>query len=165
MPNALAHQGLLPSATNPGACNNATPSGCAAVPVDPRVERFLALLPPTNGVDNGNGTGDLITANEGSTTENLGILRIDHNFSNSHSLLGRYMIDDSSSRVPYFGTPPGTYVPGFPTLHQARNQYFTVQDRSNLGPQMLNELRFGINRTTASSSVVDTHDFRGRNAL
>jgi len=157
VPNTLAHQGLLPSSANPGACNNAAPNGCVAVAVDPRVEQFLALLPPTNGADNGDGTGDLITANKGSITENLGVVRIDHNFSNSHSLFGRYMIDDSSSGVPYFGTPPGTYVPGFPTVHQARNQYFTVQDRSNLRPETLNELRFGINRTTASSSVVDTH--------
>jgi hypothetical protein len=156
VPNASAHEGLLPSSTDPGACNTA-PSGCVAVTVDPRVQQFLALLPPTNGMDNGDGTGDLITANKGSTIENLGIARIDHNFSSSHSLIGRYMIDDSSSGVPYFGTPPGTYVPGFPLLHQARNQYFTVQDRSNLGKEMLNELRFGINRTTASSSVVDTH--------
>jgi len=156
-PDALAHQGLLPSATDPGACNNATPSGCIAIPVDPRIEQFLALLPPTNGADNGDGTGGLISANKGSTTENLGTIRIDHNFSNSHSLFGRYMIDDSSSVVPYIGTPPGTYVPGFPALHQARNQYFTVQDRRNLGQEMLNELRFGINRTTASSSIVNTH--------
>src|SRR5262249_53695382 len=83
--------------------------------------------------------------------------RLDHNFSNTHSLFGRYIIDDSSSLIPYFGTPPGTYVPGFPTLHQARNQYFTVQDRRNFGHGILNELRLGINRTTASSSIVDTH--------
>ena len=157
VPNALAHEGLLPSATNPDACNHSVQNGCVAVMVDPRVEQFLALLPASNGADNGDGTADLITANKGSTTENLGVLRIDHNFSNSHSLFGRYMIDDSSSVVPYFGTPPGTYVPGFPVLHQARNQYFTVQDRSNLGHEMLNELRFGINRTTASTSIVDTH--------
>ena len=157
VPNALAHQGLLPSSTNPGACTNAAPNGCIAIPVDSRVEQFLALLPLANGADGGDGTGDLITANKGSTTENLGIARIDHNFSNSHSLFARYMIDDSSSVVPYFGTPPGTYIPGFPTLHQARNQYFTVQDRSNLGRDKLNELRFGINRTTASSAIVDTH--------
>jgi hypothetical protein len=157
VPNALAHQGLLPSSANPGACNNAAPNGCVAVTVDPRVEQFLALLPPTNGTDNGDGTGDLITANKGSITENLGIVRIDHNLSNSHSLFGRYMIDDSSSGVPYFGTPPGTYVPGFPALHEARNQYFTVHDRSILRQETLNELRFGINRTTASTSIVDTH--------
>src|SRR5215472_15785625 len=157
VPNSLAHEGLLPSATNPRACNNSAQIGCVAVTVDPRIEQFLALLPASNGADNGDGTADLITANKGSTTENLGIVRIDHNFSNSHSVFGRYMIDDSSSVVPYFGTPPGTYVPGFPALHQARNQYFTVQDRANLGQGTLNELRFGINRTTGSTSIVDTH--------
>lgn len=157
VPDALAHQGLLPSAIDPEACNNNTPNGCVVVAVDPRLKQFLALLPPTNGADNGDGTGDLITANRGSTTENLGLVRVDHNFSDSHSLFARYMIDDSSSVVPYIGTPPGTYVPGFPALHQARNQYFAVQDRRNLGQEVFNELGFGINRTTASTSIVDTH--------
>jgi hypothetical protein len=157
VPDALAHQGLLPSVADPGACNGATLSGCVAVAVDPRVKPFLALLPPTNGPDNGDGTGDLITANKNSTTENLGIVRVDHNLTDSHSLFARYMIDDSSSVVPYFGTPPGTYAPGFPTLHQARNQYLAVQDRKNFGQEVLNELAFGINRTTASTSIIDTH--------
>jgi hypothetical protein len=156
-PNALAHQGLLPSSSNPGPCTNASPNGCVAVGVDPRVEQFLALIPPSNGADNGDGTGDLITANKGDTNEHHGMIRVDHNFSNTHSLFGRYIIDDSSSLVPYYGTPPGTYVPGFPTLHQARNQYFSVQDRRSLGHEILNELRFGLNRTTASTSTIDTH--------
>ena len=115
VPDALAHQGLLPSSSNPGACSNATPSGCVAVPIDPRVQQFLSLFPSSNGADNGDGTGDLITANKGDTNENHGMIRVDHNFSNTHSLFARYIIDDSSSLVPYFGTPPGTYVPGFPS--------------------------------------------------
>src|SRR5215469_16374703 len=157
VPDALAHQGLLPSSSNPGACGNADASGCVAVGIDPRVRQFLALLPPANGADNGDGTGDLITANKGDTNEHHGMVRLDHNFSNTHSVFARYIIDDSSSLVPYFGTPPGTYAPGFPTLHEARNQYFSVQDRRTLGHEIFNELRFGINRTTASSSIVDTH--------
>src|SRR5215469_4448309 len=157
VPDALAHQGLLPPSSNPGACGNADPSGCVAVGIDPRVQQFLALLPPANGAVNGDGTGDLITADKGTTNENHGMIRADHEFSNTHSLFVRYIIDDSSSLVPYFGTPPRTYVPGFPTVHEARNQYFTVQDRRNLGHEMLNELRFGINRTTASTSILDTH--------
>src|SRR5262249_31304547 len=157
VPDTLAHQGLLPSARNPNACSVVTPNGCVAGGVDPRVRPFLALLPPSNGTDNGDGTGDLITSDKRPTNEHHGMARIDHNFSSTHSLFGRYIIDDSSSLVPYFGTPPGTYVPGFPTLHQTRNQYFTVQDRRNLGLEILNELRFGINRTTAATSIVDTH--------
>jgi len=155
VPNALAHQGLLP--INPRACSKSTPNGCVAVTIDPRVQQFLDLVPPSNGADNGDGTGDLITANKGNTYEHNGVVRVDHNFSNSHSLFGRYMIDDSSSVVPYIGTPPGTYAPGFPALRQARNQYFSIQDRRNIEREMVNELRFGINRTTASTSIIDTH--------
>src|SRR5499425_67533 len=157
VPDALAHEGLLPASSNPAACSNASPNECVAIGIDPRVQQFLNLFPPSNGTDNGDGTGDLITANKGDTTEHHGMIRVDHNFSNTHSLFGRYIIDDSSSAVPYFGTPPGTYVPGFPTRHEARNQYFSVQHRRNIGNEILNELRFGINRTTASSSIVDMH--------
>ena len=157
VPNALAHRGLLPSANNPAACSNAAPNACVAVPVDPRVQQFLELLPPSSGAGNGDGTGDLITANKSATREDHGMARVDQNFSNTHSLFARYIIDDSSSQVPYVGTPPGTYVPGFPALHQSRNQYFSIQDRRTFGPDVINELRFGINRTTASTSVVDTH--------
>jgi hypothetical protein len=157
VPDGLAHQGLLPSASNPNACSSATPNGCIPIGVDPRAQPFLALLPLSNGADNGDGTGDLITADKGTTNEHHGMARVDHNFSNTHSFFGRYIIDDSSSLVPYFGSPPGTYVPGFPVSHQARNQYFTLQDRKSLGAGLFNELRFGINRTTASTSIVDTH--------
>ena len=65
VPDALAHQGLLPSANNPAACTNATPSGCVAIPMNPLIQPFLNLLPPSNGPDNGDGTGELITANKG----------------------------------------------------------------------------------------------------
>jgi Carboxypeptidase regulatory-like domain/TonB dependent receptor len=157
VPDALAHQGLLPSASDPSACSSATPNGCIPIAVNPSAQPFLALLPPSNGADNGDGTGDLITADKGATNEQRGMVRMDHNFSDFHSLFGRYIIDDSSSLVPYFGSPPGTYVPGFPVSQQARNQYFTLQDRRNFGPRLFNELRFGINRTTASTSIVDTH--------
>ncbi len=157
VPDALAHQGLLPSAGNPSGCSNATPSGCVAIPMNPLIQPFLNLLPPSNGPENGDGTGELITANKGATREDHGMVRIDHNFSNTHSLFVRYTVDDSSSLVPYVGTPPGTYAPGFPAFHVARNQYATVQDRTIFGPEWINELRFGVNRTTASSSVDNTH--------
>src|SRR5712664_2008241 len=119
VPNALAHEGLLPSANDPSACTSASPTGCVPVVIDPRVQPFLGLLPPSNGADNGDGTGDLITADKGSTYEHHGMVRVDHNFSSTHSLFARYVVDDSSSLVPYFGTPPGTYVPGFPVNHDA----------------------------------------------
>jgi hypothetical protein len=157
VPDTLAHQGLLPSAANPSACSNSNPSGCVAIPMNPLIQPFLNLLPVSNGPDNGDGTGELISANKGNTREDHGMVRIDHNFSNTHSLFARYTVDDSSALVPYVGTPPGTYAPGFPAFHLARNQYGTVQDRVTLGSGWINELRFGINRTTGSSSIDNTH--------
>src|SRR5580658_5615697 len=157
VPDALAHQGLLPSAGNSSACTYATPSGCVAIPMNPQIQPFLNLLPPSNGPDNGDGTGELISADKGNTREDHGMARIDHNFSNTHSLFVRYTIDDSSAIVPYVGTPPGTDVPGFPVFHPARNQYPTIQDRMTVGSEWINELRFGANRTTASSLIDNTH--------
>ena len=157
VPDALAHQGLLPSAVNPSACSNTNPSGCVAIPMNPLIQPFLNLLPVANGPDNGDGTGELSTANKGNTREDHGMVRIDHNFSNTHSLFARYTVDDSSSLVPYVGSPPGTYAPGFPAIHLSRNQYGTVQDRMTFGHEWINELRAGVNRTTASSSVDNTH--------
>ena len=156
-PDALAHQGLLPPAGNPTACSSATPSGCVAIPINPLVQPFLNLVPPSNGPDNGDGTGELITANKGTTREDHGMVRVDHNLSNIHSLFARYTVDDSFSQVPYVGTPPGTYDPGSPAFHQGRNQYFAIQDQSTHGNDWINELGFGINRTTASTSVDNTH--------
>ncbi|MGO9940288.1 MAG: carboxypeptidase regulatory-like domain-containing protein [Terracidiphilus sp.] len=156
-PDALAHEGFLPSANNSAACTSASSSGCTAIPINPQIQRFLNLMPPSNGADNGDGTGELITADKGATREDHGMARIDHNFSNTHSVFARYTIDDSSSVVPYAGTPPGIYLPGFPTLHLARNQYVTVQDRAALVAELINDLRFGVNRTTASSSPDNTH--------
>jgi hypothetical protein len=36
-------------------------------------------------------------------------------------------------------------------------EYFSLQDRSSFGREMFNELRFGVNRTTASTSIVNPH--------
>ncbi|HXZ40853.1 MAG TPA: carboxypeptidase regulatory-like domain-containing protein, partial [Terriglobales bacterium] len=156
-PDALAHEGFLPSASSSGGCTSTSSSGCAAIPINPEIQQFLSLMPPSNGADNGDGTGELITANKGATREDHGMARVDHNFSKSHSVFARYTVDDSSSVVPYVGLPPGTYMPGFPTLHLARNQYVTVQDRATFAPEWINELRFGVNRTTASTSIDNTH--------
>src|SRR5262249_23943089 len=80
VPDAQAHRAILPSPGNRGACATVTQNGCFAVPIDPRVRQFLNLPPPSNGADNGDGPGDLITANKADTREDHGMVRIDHNF-------------------------------------------------------------------------------------
>src|SRR5215813_7853089 len=73
VPDTLAHQGLLPSRSNPKGCSNSTPNGCVTVGIDQRVQQFPNLLPPSNGADNDDGTGDLITANKGDINEHYGM--------------------------------------------------------------------------------------------
>jgi len=46
VPNALAHEGLLPSANDPSACTSASPTGCVPVVIDPRVQAFSACCLP-----------------------------------------------------------------------------------------------------------------------
>ena len=130
VPDALAHQGLLPSRHQSRELQqrHSKRVRCLSQSIL-AYSSFSALFPLPNGADNGDGTADLTTDDKGNAYEDHGMVRVDHSFSNTHSLFGRYIIDDSSSLVPYFGTPPGTYVPGFPIDHTARNQYFTVQDR------------------------------------
>ena len=149
VPNEPAHRGLLPSTANPGGCGSAGANGCVAVRVDPRVQQFLELLPPSNGAQNGDGTGDLITVNKGATTQHHGMFRIDHNFSNTHSLFARYVIDDSSSLVPYLG----------------HHRELTSQDSQPFTKHAISTLLFrtvGVSDTTCSTNYDSTSTARPR---
>ncbi len=154
VPNAASHRGLLPAANSPGACSGASTSGCVSIGVDPRVQPFLNLLPIPNEADNGDGTGNLITEDKGAASEHHGMIRLDHRISSAHSFFARYTIDEGISTTPSFGDPPGTYVPGFPVAHHVRNQYSTIQEHWSHGNQV-NEVRFGVNRTTATTADVN----------
>jgi hypothetical protein len=149
VPDALAHQGLLPLASNPGACTEQNPGGCAQVGVNPAVAPFLAIVPTPNGTDFGNGTGLLTTSAKRVTREDYGLMRLDHTFSGTHSVFGRYILDDSDSQNPYLST----LVPGFPGETPSRNQYFTLQDQKLFHGNWLNLAAFGFNRTTYLAMV------------
>ena len=96
----------------------------------------------------------MITANKSATAQHHGTFRIDHNFSNTHSLFARYIIDDSSSLVPDRRDATGNLRPRIPSPSPSTPKSVTllVQDRRSLGHDVFNELRFNINRTTASTS-------------
>jgi len=149
VPDALAHQGYLPSPTDPSACTQSNIGGCVNVGVNPAVAPFLAIFPPANGVDFGNGSAELTSSERRKTREDYGMARMDHNFSNDHSIFVRYIIDDSDALVPYLST----LAPGFPGGNTSRNQYFTAQDQKLFGSNWLNQLAFGFNRTTYLASV------------
>jgi hypothetical protein len=149
VPDALALQGFLPSATNPSACTAANTGGCVNVGINPAVAPFLAIFPAANGTDFGNGSAALTSSERRKTREDYGMARVDHVFSNNHSAFIRYIIDDSDALVPYLSTS----TPGFPGNNTSRNQYFTIQDQKMFGSNWLNQASFGFNRTTFLASV------------
>ena len=149
VPDALALQGYLPSPSNPSACTQSNLGGCVNVGVNPAVAPFLALFPAANGPDFGNGSAELTSSERRKTREDYGMIRVDHIFSNSHSLFARYIIDDSFAIVPYLST----LAPGFPGDNIGRNQYFTVQDQKLFGSNWLNQASFGFNRTKLVAAV------------
>ncbi len=157
VPDALAHQGILPSSAqdphDPTACTVQNPGGCSNVFVNPAVMPFLALAPPPNGPDLGGGVGVFTSSDKRATREDYGLVRIDHSFSPTHSVFGRYIIDDSDSQNPYLST----LVPGFPGESSSRDQFFTLQDQRVVHSAWLNLLAFGFNRTTYLAHVNDTH--------
>src|SRR5713101_1578483 len=154
VPDALAHQGLLPSgAPNPPPCTEQSPGGCVNVGINPAVLPFLALAPPPNGPDLGGGVGVYTSSDKRATREDYGLVRIDHAFSGTHSVFGRYIMDDSDSQNPYLST----LVPGFPGESSSRSQFFTLQDQKLFHTDWLNLLAFGFNRTTFLAEVHDTH--------
>jgi hypothetical protein len=153
VPDALAHQGILPSPASGAVCTMANESGCVNVGINPAVLPFLALAPPANGPDFGNGTALFTSSAKRDTREDHGLARLDHSFSSMHSVFGRYIMDDSDSQNPYLST----LVPGFPGESSSRDQFFTVQDQKLFRTNWLNLLAFGFNRTTYLASVPNTH--------
>jgi hypothetical protein len=153
VPNALAHQGLLPDPANPTACTSANPSGCINVGVNPQAAPFLNIVALPNGQDFGNGTAQITSTLRRITNEDYAMGRIDYNFSTTHSLFGRYIYDGSSSNVPYLST----LVPGFPGLNNVRAQYLTLQDQKFISPNVLNLVAFGYNRLGLLAEPINTH--------
>jgi hypothetical protein len=149
VPDALALQGYLPSATDPSACTASNLGGCVNVGVNSSVAPFLAIFPAANGTDFGNGSAELTSSQRRKTREDYGMTRLDHVFSDNHSVFVRYIIDDSFAVVPYLST----LAPGFPGNNSSRNQYFTIQDQKLFNSNWLNQASFGFNRTTYLASV------------
>ena len=143
VPDALAHQGLLPSAANPSACTPSTPSGCINVGVNPAIAPFLNIVALPNGPDFGNGSGQITTTQRRITNEDYGMGRVDYSLAPGHTLFARYIYDGSSSLVPYLST----LVPGFPGVNDVTWDLATIQDQKVINPNLLNVVAFGFNRS------------------
>jgi hypothetical protein len=151
VPNALAHQGILPAGGAVGAplgCPYQTisvsPLKCA---VAPGVQPWLDLYPLPNGRDLGNGTGELSFVTSQPTDEDYFTGKVDHSFSSKQSMFVRYTLDKSSITSPgpiSIVTEPQT----------AKQQYLTVQEDSVFSPTTLNTARFGMTKSNPLDSYI-----------
>ncbi|MCH8268898.1 MAG: carboxypeptidase regulatory-like domain-containing protein, partial [Acidobacteria bacterium] len=117
------------------------------IPVHPLSQKWLAFYPDPNGPvpetgepDRGDGIGVNTFTGSRKTDQEFFQGRIDHSFSQDHSIFGRLTFDDTER------ASPQTPLPNAQTLN-GRNIYLTVQQDSVISPTTLNTFRFGYNRT------------------
>lgn len=147
VPDDQARLGILPLASDP--CNKTTTVG-----VDARSRPIIALFPVANSgriLVNGcpTGTARFTGITNRISNDDFFTVRIDHNFSNSHSIFGRYLRDKSDQVLP-------RNFPEFPNLAVNTKQVFTFEDRIVFSSSVLNEARFGFNRATPAEIVPQT---------
>ncbi|MBI4456060.1 MAG: TonB-dependent receptor [Acidobacteria bacterium] len=112
------------------------------IPVSPRVTPYLentALNPLPNGRDFRDGRGEFIFSVNQPTSENYFLIKVDHNFSDAHSIFIRYNLDDSKIIT-------HNRLPAFQEVGKTDRQFTTIEDKIVISPTLLNEARFSFNR-------------------
>jgi hypothetical protein len=127
-----ARQGILPTGT---------------VTVDPRAQQLINLFPVANGPSNGDGTAQFIGVTNRVARDDFATIKIDHQLSASDSISARYLFDDSTQILPRF-------FPQFPNQALNRKQVGTIEERKFIGANIVNEARFGFNRSTPRELVL-----------
>jgi outer membrane receptor protein involved in Fe transport len=156
VPSVNAKQGLFPddgsgcSTVGFGATLNA--SGQCQVSVNPLAQPFIDLYPDGNGLIL-DPTGlaqaqELLTVQTQPTTEDFFTGRLDHNFSDSDSIFGRYTIQDGERENAVDGQ--NSSLPHSATFLANRNQYFTTEWKHIFSPSTINTARVGFSRNTWS---------------
>ncbi len=130
-PTAEARQGILPGKT---------------VTVNPASQPFIDLYPLPNGPDRGNGIGEYFVTGNEPTNEIFASVRIDHTFSDSDSLFGRYTVTDGDRALQ-------AALPGDGWLSDSFATYVTLEEKHIFSPNLINTLRMGFQRTTWSQQA------------
>jgi hypothetical protein len=141
VPNADTHQGLLPVGEVAN-CTDPRPGGLCFVGIDANIQPFMDLypLPSPGGRDNGDGTAQLFQDPTVPIDQNQFTIKIDHSFSDSDSMFGRYLYDNSETKL--FSSANL----GFVRESKVRRQMVTLQETHIFSPNLLSVLRFGFNR-------------------
>lgn len=143
LPNAAAHQGLVPNAA--GTLVN--------VGVHPLARPYLDLLfPIPDGKDFGDGTAELAHSHQDPTDEHFGVVKFDYNLGQRGStLMTRWSRDVSDTEI----SQPH---PLFFEQVSTDTRYFTTQLQSVIRGNLLNSLRVAANRTGRDNDLISTID-------
>ena len=124
-----------PTAANPnpqGVCllPGSAPATPVNVGIDPNVAGYLAAYLPANGPTFADGSAQNFTPLTSPVSEHYGVIKLNHNFSASDTLLASYNIDD--------GAIVSHQTPSINDNDTQRNQNFTIEERKIISPTFLN---------------------------
>lgn len=123
------------------------------VTINSAVIPYLNLIPHANGPSTGTpGVATLQFSNQQPSDANYVTGRVDWNRTKKDSLFFRYTIDDSTKLRQ---DAPDHVLGLFAENEGHRNQYATLQDTRIISPTKVNQLRFGINRSTLQVNLIN----------
>jgi hypothetical protein len=115
---------------------------------DPVIMKLIDLIPRANFLDS-TGTPRLISSATAPVDLDQWTVDISHNLGESDRLHGYYAIHRTAVLEP---TRFGNTIPGFGNTSRALRQIFTLNEIHTFGPALVNQLRFGFNRFSSSST-------------
>ena len=120
------------------------------VQVDPQATRYLAFYPlPNRGLIGNGDTGNFAFAGQQITPENYFTTRIDYQFRPSDLLTGSYVFDGAQT------TQPDQFNLRINEITTQRN-LFSFQESHTFTPNLVNVVRFGVNRVVAEIGLTPT---------
>jgi hypothetical protein len=157
VPQPYVAQGKLPCSTmraplptgcpatpsgNPGSVNNPIVNVPGALAVSKAIAALfpapLTTNPDLGGYATYNGVADQVI------NADYALGRIDYNIGNNDSIFWRYIFDKGQRTDPF---PAAFTVPGWPSLADSKNQFFTTEERHVFSARMINLVRFAFIRT------------------
>jgi len=129
------------------------PLGGATEPGGPSISDYMIFFPPVNSSvprTPEDGIGEYILTRTRVSRQDNFVIKLDHNFSDSDSMFGRYTFDDADVNN------PGTNFAG---VFQTRSQYITLEEKHIFSPTLLNVARVGFNRHSLLQTDFPNFDF------
>ena len=108
------------------------------VPISTISKPYVDVMPPAN-----HGSTQNITVAHAPSSENYGVIKLDHVLSSSDTLSGSYTIDQGESNA----VDSTIGIPTYSTDSISRYQYVTAQETHIFSPTTLNVLRAGFDRS------------------